>query len=467
MLSVLRNKFPRSATLRLTIFYIFLFTVSVFAIFSFIALSANRYLLLEDEGKVDLAVLRFMENLNSVPPAEWPDLAVNTFNKPENDDLVFALFNQKRQFIRGTMDNPPPYPKTTETWRPLEYVKDGVEPGMHERVRAKRILLPSGYELFVGRQDDQRDAVIDVILSQLVGGVLLTVILGMIGGVILTGSVVSRLEVINDVSREIMTGDLTARIPTKGTGDEYDRVADNLNRMLDQINVLMTEVKRVSDNISHDLRTPLTRLRNRLEQLLDDRQDRKTQRAVVERAIEDSNGLLDTFNALLRIAEINSGSRRARFAELDLGGILQDVYELYEPVAAERDQTVALHIPASAIIRGDKDLLFQAITNLVDNAIKHTPGGGPIDISLKANRTEVTVSVADSGPGILPEERNAVFNRFYRTESSRTTPGSGLGLTLVAAIAELHGARIELGDNKPGLLFKLVFPLAPGKPLIG
>lgn len=449
---------PRSATLRLTIFYIILFTLSVGAIFTFMGLSANRYLRLEDEEKVDLAVMRLTEDLNSVPSSDWPQLIKQTFERPENNDLVFALFDRNRRFVIGTMTQPPQYPAAKETWRRLNYiVYEDISPSL-EHVRAKRILLPASYELFAGRQDDQRNAVLDVILSQLLGGLLLTGILATIGGVLMTGSVVSRLEAFNDVSREVMTGDLTARIPTKGTGDEYDRLAVNLNRMLDQISVLMNEVKRVSDNIAHDLRTPLTRLRNRLEQLLDDRHDRNTQRAVIERAIEDSNGLLDTFNALLRIAEVNSGSRRSRFAELDLADILRDVYELYEPLAAERNQEISIAAEDGAVIRGDKDLLFQAFANMVDNAIKHTPEGGEIKIMVRHGTDGVMVSVADAGHGISPEERKAVFDRFYRTEESRTTPGSGLGLTLVAAVAELHGAHIELGDNKPGLLFTMTFP---------
>jgi signal transduction histidine kinase len=457
----MRSKFPRSATLRLAVFYLFLFTVSVVAIFSFIALSANRYLRIEDENKVDMTVQRLMENLNSLPSDQWPVLVEHTFARPENNDLVFALFDEKHRFLKGTMQDAPLYPEASEAWRKISYIAgEGKETGTVGQVQVKRILLPGGYELFAGRQDDQRDAVVDVIFRQLVGGVLLTGILGIIGGVIITGSVVSRLEVINDVSREIMTGDLSARIPTRGTGDEYDRVAENLNRMLDQINVLMSEVKRVSDNIAHDLRTPLTRLRSRLDQLLDESHDSHTRRAMIERAIEDSNGLLDTFNALLRIAEVNSGSRRARFAEIDLGGILRDVYELYEPLASERHQHMALE-GEGALIRGDKDLLFQALANMVDNAVKHTPEGGEIRINLKSTIAEAAVTVADTGHGISPQERNAVFNRFYRTEMSRTTPGSGLGLTLVAAIAELHDARIELGDNQPGLLFTLAFPLIP------
>lgn len=450
-------KLPRSATFRLTIFYIVLFTLSVGAIFVFMGLSANRYLRLEDEEKVDLAVMRVTENLNSVPSRDWPQLIRQTFERPENNDLVFALFDQNQRFILGTMTQPPRYPKAEDTWRRLDYaVYEDISPSP-EHVRAKRILLPAGYELFAGRQDDQRNAVFDVILSQLLGGLLLTGILATVGGVLMTGSVVSRLEAFNDVSREVMTGNLAARIPTKGAGDEYDRLAGNLNRMLDQIGILMNEVKRVSDNIAHDLRTPLTRLRNRLEQLLDDRHDRNTQRAMIERAIEDSNGLLDTFNALLRIAEVNSGSRRSRFAELDLADILRDVYELYEPLAAERNQEMSISTVDSAVIRGDKDLLFQAFANMVDNAIKHTPEGGEIKIAIRDVDDGISVSVADAGHGISPEERKAVFDRFYRTEESRTTPGSGLGLTLVAAVAELHGARIELGDNEPGLLFTMTF----------
>jgi signal transduction histidine kinase len=234
--------------------------------------------------------------------------------------------------------------------------------------------------------------------------------------------------------------------------------------MLDRITGLMETVRQVSDNIAHDLRTPLTRLRSRLEIARGQLGDANSEaRAAVEQATEEADGLLATFNALLRIARIEAEQRREGFAAVDLVPLLTDVAELYEPVAAERDQTLTLQVREVAPIDGDRDLLFQAIANLVDNAIKYTPAGGRIALGLEPKGEGAEVYVADTGPGIPADQRERVFDRFHRLESSRSTPGSGLGLSLVRAVARLHGATIRLTDNAPGLRVALLLPRRPAR----
>jgi signal transduction histidine kinase len=307
----------------------------------------------------------------------------------------------------------------------------------------------------VGRDVRDLEATRGLILDALTWGLALTAGLALVGGWLMTSRVVRRIEAINQTSRDIMEGDLSRRIPLGGSGDDFDQLADGLNRMLSRIETLMAGVRQVSDNIAHDLRTPLTRLRTKLEVLRAELEsalgDGHPTSAAVEETIADADVMLTTFNALLRIARIESGSQRAGFAEVDLAPLAQDVAELYEPVAADKDQTLLVEVPRSALVIGDRDLLFQALGNLVDNAVKYTPEGGRVTLRIRPLADTIAVEVTDSGPGIPPELRGEVFRRFFRADHSRSTPGSGLGLSLVQAVIQLHGASIELGDNGPGL----------------
>jgi signal transduction histidine kinase len=314
----------------------------------------------------------------------------------------------------------------------------------------------------VGRDVRDLEATRRLILEALTWGLALTAGLALLGGWLMTGRVVRRIEAINQTSRDIMEGDLSRRIALRGSGDDFDQLADGLNRMLARIESLMAGVRQVSDNIAHDLRTPLTRLRSKLEML---RAELETTlgaghpaNAAVEETIADAEVILSTFNALLRIARIESGSQRAGFAEVDLAPLAQDVAELYEPVAAEKGQTLRVEVPESARVIGDRDLLFQALGNLADNAVKYTPEGGDVLLRIRPLRETIAVEVADSGPGIPAELREEVFRRFFRADHSRSTPGSGLGLSLVQAVIQLHGATIDLADNGPGLRVTVRLP---------
>jgi signal transduction histidine kinase len=301
-----------------------------------------------------------------------------------------------------------------------------------------------------------------LIIETLAWGLAITLVLGLVGGVVLSRGMVRRLETINVTSREIMSGDLTRRIPVRGTDDEFDDLVINLNAMLDRISDLMDDVRRVSDSIAHDLKTPLTRLRNDLETLKADTRDAEGTREMAEHALEEADRLLQTFNALLRIARIESGHRRAGFTTVDLADVVRDATDLYEPLAEHRGLTLERRIEASPTVWGDRDLLFQALANLLDNAIKYTDSGGRISITLGIEDGEAQIEIADTGPGIPEAARDKVFRRFYRLEESRTAPGSGLGLSLVGAVVKLHDARIALEDNAPGLLTVLRLPLHVG-----
>lgn len=323
--------------------------------------------------------------------------------------------------------------------------------------RARTFEVGNRFNLLVGKS--MRDlATLNALVSKaLVWGLLLTLALGLIGGVMMRQILRSRLGAINQTSREIMQGDLRKRVHTRGTGDEFDELANNLNSMLDQIEHGMDGVRRVSDNIAHDLKTPLARLKNKVEELKFKVAGNHEQETKVDQIIGEADGLLATFNALLRIARIEYNEQRESFRSVDMNSILYDLQELYEPLIEERGQSLDVEIGNPMLICADRDMLFQAFANLLDNAIKYTPEGGAISIRSFKESKFWHVDITDNGPGIPEHEHEKVVQRFYRLDQSRTTPGSGLGLSLVFAVLKLHKLDLSFGDNKPGLKVRVTF----------
>lgn len=297
----------------------------------------------------------------------------------------------------------------------------------------------------------------EAIIGALGVGIAITVLLAFAGGALLAGGFLRRIEEINRTSRSIIDGNLSNRVPTRGGGDEMDQLAVNLNTMLDRIQVLMESLKRVSDDIAHDLRTPLSRLRQRLEVARDRAKTPEDYAAVVDQSLGEVDAILETFAALLRIAQIESGSRRASFADVPLEGVVFAVSEIYAPVAEDSGHRLEARVEGSATVHGDRELLTQMAANLVENSIRHCPPEAVITVRLAAEGGAPALCVADTGPGIPAAEREKAFRRFYRLDVSRTTAGSGLGLALVKAVAELHGATVELSDNQPGLRVTVSF----------
>ncbi|RXH26165.1 MULTISPECIES: HAMP domain-containing sensor histidine kinase [Bradyrhizobium] len=291
-----------------------------------------------------------------------------------------------------------------------------------------------------------------------VAGLLL--VLAGLAAVLVTRRTVGRIEQINATSRAIMLSGLDQRIPLRGSNDEWDRVAENLNQMLDRIETLMGEVKQVSDNVAHDLRTPLTRMRGRLEKAYHAPRNSDADAALIGDTIADLDAVLGMFASITRISEIETRARTGAFRALDLAEIAGEVVELYDAAAEQVATKLSLAGDRQVAITGDRDLLFDAIANLVDNSIKHGCKGGQVTVTCRSTDGGAVIAIVDDGPGIPPEERDHVFKRFYRLEQSRYTPGNGLGLSLVAAVARLHGAEIALRDNAPGLTVELRFPRA-------
>ncbi len=283
-------------------------------------------------------------------------------------------------------------------------------------------------------------------------------LLGLVGGGLMSRNMLRRLDQINRTAGEIVAGDLSRRVPVTNAHDEFDTLAESLNRMLDRIERLMAGVREVTDSVAHDLRTPLTRLRNRLEDTLRHLDPADGHANEIEAAMRETDQIITTFNALLLIAEADAGVMRGALAKIDLAPIVGDMAEFYSPLAEENGVTLEIKPAGSTVIEGNRSLISQALANLIDNAIKYTPEGGHIAVWTAMTPQGAELTVADTGPGIPPSQRAHVIERFVRLETSRNSPGTGLGLSLVAAVARLHGAALALEDNHPGLKATIRFP---------
>jgi len=351
-------------------------------------------------------------------------------------------------------------------WTETAYRKlEDLEQTEHHAL-AKVVQLSGGFRMLVGRDLEERDRMHDVVIGAGRWSLAIVVILGIAGGLFVMRRVLQRVDAMTATAQTIMAGDLSGRLPIAGTNDELDRLAGNLNTMLDRIEALMRGLKEVSDNIAHDLKTPLTRLRNRCEEALRTAEDEAQYRTALEGTIEESDGLIRTFNALLMIARAESGQARDNMRDFDAAEVARGVGELYEPLADEKGLTLTIDAPAAAPVRGNRELISQALANLVDNAIKYAAPGAALpdrerpEIRIQAASAgdRILLTVADRGPGIPAADRARVLERFVRLEQSRSQPGSGLGLSLALAVAHLHGGDLKLEDNEPGLRTVISLP---------
>jgi signal transduction histidine kinase len=328
------------------------------------------------------------------------------------------------------------------------------------------VRLDSGDRLVVARDiEDQRELIWWLRLMALLG--FTVVALGGLGlGLMASRGILLRVEALTSATRGIMAGDLAGRLPVKGTGDEFDRLSENVNIMLARIEHLMHGLKEVSDNIAHDLKTPVNRLRNRAEETLRTANTPGELRTGLEEVIESADEIIKTFNALLLIARLEAGAIEETKSPVPLAGLLADAVELYEPLAEEAGLRLEYQQEADITARANRHLLGQAVINLIDNAIKYSRHSvkqredhGRVFIGLKQQKGRAVITVADNGPGICAADRARVMERFVRLDKSRTLPGTGLGLSLVAAVARLHGGELRLEDNKPGLRAVITLPL--------
>jgi signal transduction histidine kinase len=454
---VLLAKTLTSTTFKLALLGIGAFGVIAATIFAFVYLSATSYLRDRSDRAVaaEVAVLRdafarsgrdgLIELIRH--RAADPDLAGHVYLLTDPSAAVLAgnlrEWPQAAVATAGFVEFHAPEPLLDETTGPL--------------LRGRVETLANRDRLLVGLDVTDLDGLAVRIKAAVLASVALMFAVAIAASVLVTYRTVGRIEQINAASRAIMLSGLDRRIPLRGSNDEWDRVAENLNLMLGRIEALMGEVRQVSDNVAHDLRTPLTRMRGRLETAFHGSRSADADQLLIGDTIADLDSVLRIFSSITRIAQIETQARKGGFRTVNLVEIAGEVVELYD-AAAEQDATrLTLAGDGEVLVTGDRDLLFDAIANLVDNAIKHGRRGGKIVVASENGPGGAVVSVADDGPGIPPTEHAHVFKRFYRLEQSRYTPGNGLGLSLVAAVAHLHGARIELADNSPGLKFRLRF----------
>ena len=450
-----------SFTFRLAVLYVLLLGVSVAILLGFIYWSTAGFMARQTDATIGAEVQGLAEQYRRRGLTGLSVIIAERAARDPAGASVYLLADQDYQPLVGNIEAWPAAEPDSDGWVDFRLRQpigaDGHDAAQAHAARAKVFRLRGGLRLLVGRDVRELAATRGLIQDALAWGLAITAALALLGGWLMSAGVVRRIEAINEVGREIMDGDLSRRVPSDGSGDEFDQLAVNLNRMLSRIEALMASVRQVSDNIAHDLRTPLSRLHTKLSQLRDT--DLSPESAAgVDAAITDAEELLSAFNALLRIARVESGSRRAAFARVDLVPLLHDVAEFYEPLAADKAQRLEVgperaegDAEPGLSVNGDRDLLFQALANLLDNAIKYTPDGGSIALHAQPLDGAIEISVTDSGPGIPATLRGKVLQRFYRIDASRSAPGHGLGLSLVQAVAQLHGAEPRLEDAAPGL----------------
>jgi signal transduction histidine kinase len=454
---VLLAKTLTSSTFKLALIAIGTFGVIVSIIFSYVYLSTSSYV----RSRSDRAIMTEYSSLRAAYERGGRDGLIALVGQRTAGesfaDNVYLLANPSLAVLAGNLRAWPATVTAASGW--TEFRAGEPLPNATHRplLRAMLETFPSGDRLLVGKDIGDLDTFADQMKAAVISGAALIFVLAAVASILVTRRTVGRIEQINATSRAIMQSGLDQRIPLRGSDDEWDRVAENLNLMLDRIEILMGEVKQVSDSVAHDLRTPLTRMRGRLEKAYHGPRSGENDQTLIGDTIADLDAVLRIFLSIMRIAQIETQERKQAFRTVNLAEIAGQVVELYD-AAAEQDGTrLAVIGDREVLVTGDRDLIFDAIANLVDNAIKHGRAGGQVVVANENMDGTPVVSIADDGPGIPADQYEHVFKRFYRLEHSRYTPGNGLGLSLVAAVARLHGARIEMLDNAPGLKFKLWF----------
>ncbi len=439
----------RTSSFQLALLYMVVFATSVFILLAFIYWRTAGFMTAQTDETIEAEIAGLAEQYRGRGVNGLITIIRERVARDPNAKSIYLLTTDDFLKLAGNIESWPKGTRSESGWINFTLDETVGWNGPQRLARARIFEVQGGLRLLVGRDVDELTALKRVIETAINWGMGITLALALLGGFLMSRSTTRRIEVINNTSRRIMNGHLSLRIPTRGTDDDFDQLAENLNQMLDRIVYLMEGIRHVSDSIAHDLRTPLTRLRNQLENTLMS-VDNDEARDQAGRAVAEADQLLATFNALLRIARLETRGNTADMKPVALDELVADACELYEALAEDKDQRFEQHLDKGVMIEGDRDLLFQMVSNLIDNAIKYTPEQGVIGVAVRRDGDDSVFEVRDSGIGIPDSEKDQVFQRFYRVGKSRSLPGNGLGLSLVSAVAEIHQGRIVLSDTNPG-----------------
>jgi signal transduction histidine kinase len=460
------GKLLRTTAFKLTLVYLAVFAVFAAFLLGYFAWNTRRLITEQITQTVDAEITGLSEQYRQGGIRRLVFIVDARSRRPGSS--LYLVTAPAGQTLAGNVGSLPAGTLNTAGWVETAYRRPDDPDGSVHHALVRVFQLPAGFRLLVGRDLEERERLRDIILAAGRWSLAIVIVLGIAGGLFVTRRVLKRVDAMTETTRKIMEGDLTGRLAIAGTGDELDRLASNLNDMLERIEALMHGLKEMSDNIAHDLKTPLTRLRNRCEEALRVAEDESQYRLALESTIEESEALIATFNALLMIARAESGQARDGMTDVDAAEIARGVGELYEPLADEKGIQLRVDAPAAVPVHGSRELISQALANLVDNAIKY---GAPAKAQMNGAQPEIVIkatpdgerillTVADAGGGIPAIDRGRAVERFVRLEQSRSQPGSGLGLSLASAVARLHGGELRLEDNHPGLRTVLSLPRA-------
>ena len=449
----------RATTFRLALSYLGIFTVSAVALLALVSWSTSVFIEWQVQETVEAEATGLSEQYRERGIRGLAEVIGGRASQDLDRRAVYLLSGPGGVRIAGNLYGWPAESIDSAGWIRFSIERMGTE-NFATEVLGRTYMLPDDHRLLVGRSLYDAKRVKSAINRALGWGLALTVLLGIVGGYFTSRHLLQRVEAMNRIAKRIVAGDMKSRMKLSGTRDEFDQLASGFNEMMDEIERLVESIRTVTDNVAHDLRTPLNRLRSRIDVALLSETDCQTLRRTLEETLSEADNILATFNAILTISSAESGQRLHTFEPLDPAQLAQDIAELYEPLAEEKGVTLACATQPGLSVDGDRHLLFQAMANMVDNAVKYTPPGGSALVSVQSGPDGgVEIKVADSGPGIPAAQRARVLERFVRLDATRSTPGNGLGLSLVQAVSRLHGARLRLDDNQPGLALSLSFPV--------